>query len=284
MVTAFICLSDTYLTLCVDRKPKLPPELTDLIIAHLHDDVSALLACCLVHTSWIHGSRNQIFGSLSFHALSDLEEWAEHFSSASTSPAHHVQSLSVAGLWNMNTLWGERFNLDELHIPLLEHFRSFDQVRNLALTALNLRPMANPQVYFTHVQYSLRSLELYSPTVSSLGGLVRFISSFPYLEDLAITLTSRLVNNDEEPVYPSLQNSPPFRGNLQVLDSSNEEGVFLGKLVDLPNGVRFRSIELGCPKYEEYYQVQRLLIACGSSLEDLKLDYSFTCSLTLNLP
>lgn len=253
--------------------PKLPPELTDEIIAHLHDDVSALLSCCLVHTSWIHCSRNQIFGSVAFRMLSDLEEWAGFFPTASQSPAKHVQSLTVAGLWT--PIGTEEFDLDGLDPTMLAHFQSFDRVRNLALTALSLPSALSSHAHFAHLRGTLKSLELYSPRAPTQDHLLRFVSSFPHLEDLVITVTNRWLYDREKSQCASLETSPPFRGNLQVLDFTQEEGEFIAGLVDLPNGVSFRSIELDCPKYRDYQPVERLLAACESTLEDLQLGSSF---------
>jgi hypothetical protein len=41
--------------------PRLPPELTDRAIDHLHSDKPALLACSLVCKTWLHASRYHLF-------------------------------------------------------------------------------------------------------------------------------------------------------------------------------------------------------------------------------
>ncbi|EIW78455.1 hypothetical protein CONPUDRAFT_167459 [Coniophora puteana RWD-64-598 SS2] len=48
------------------RSP-IPPEMTDYIIDHLHDDTPALGACALVCRSWLPAARFHLFSSVSVH-------------------------------------------------------------------------------------------------------------------------------------------------------------------------------------------------------------------------
>jgi len=47
----------------------LPPEILDLIVDHLHDEPTALKACCLVSKSWVPRTWNHLFALVEFCVL-----------------------------------------------------------------------------------------------------------------------------------------------------------------------------------------------------------------------
>lgn len=258
----------------------LPQELIDNIIDCLHGDVTALQACCLVRTSWVFSCRRQLYRTVAFHTLSDLEEWENTFPDVTQSPAMQVQSLSVAGLWASQWayLGEDNFNPDEMEGCLLDQFRSFRQVRNLSLAAFNVQPLTSTQEYFSHFKPSVRSLELHSPCPANQTDLVNFICSFPRINDLVITRANRWLdqsNDDSREDSQQLQRFPVFGGILKLLDFSDPSGEFINKLVDIPNGVSFRSIELGLDKLGELEPIGKLLSSCSSTLEVLTLGHVF---------
>lgn len=252
---------------------RLPQELLDRIIDFLYDDVAALRSSCLVHTRWIPPCRNHLFASVTFHELFDLEVWADSFPSVPHSPAKYVRNLSIAGLWA--SLGDEKFNPDELEEPLLAQFRSFENVRKLVFTAINLHPSSSPETFFSHVQSSLTSLEFYSPFPTTPAELLHFVCSFPHLEDLTVT-GPNIWLEEREKRYIGLQKSPPLGGKLMLVGFSDPGGAFITRLVDLPDSVSFRSIELDFIGMEDYQPVGRLIKACASTLELLQLGSSFS--------
>ncbi len=50
-----------------------PPELTDMVVDHLHDDKPSLSACSLVSRSWLCSARYHMFHSLNIRGLSVVE-------------------------------------------------------------------------------------------------------------------------------------------------------------------------------------------------------------------
>lgn len=252
---------------------QLPRELVARVIDLLHDDPEALRSSCLVHPWWISPCRRHLFSSANFHELFDLELWADSFPSALHSPAKNVRNLSIAGLWA--SLGDEEFNPDELEGPLLEHFRSFDLVQKLTLTALNLNVVPSPELHFSHLRSSLTSLELYSPYPTTPTKLLQFISSFPRLQNLLIAGIGNWREEQEVGCFPRLETSPPLRGSLKLVDSHDPGGRFISGLVDLPNGVSFCSITVDLIS-EDYRAVGRLVKYCATPLETLQIGGSFS--------
>lgn len=251
----------------------LPQELLDRVIDFLRDEVAALRASCLVHSRLINSSRRHLFASVTLQELFDLEVWADSFPSPLHSPAKHVRTLSIAGLWAQ--LGGDDFNPNELEDPLLEHFRSFNQVQNLILTALNLHPACFPELHFSHLQSSLITLEFYSPYPTTPKKLLQFICSFPHLENLSVNGAIRWLEESKED-YTELRTSPPMGGKLKLASFIDPVGSFLIELVNLPNGLGFRSIDLDLIRIDNYRSVENLVKSCATTLEELRLGHSFT--------
>lgn len=249
-----------------------PPELIARILDFLHDDQAALRSSCLVHTWWISPSRHHLFASVDFHKLFDLELWVNSFPSVPHSPARNVRNISIAGLWA--SLGEGEFNPNELEGPVLEGFRSFNRVSKLLLTLLNLHTTSSPEIHFSHFHSSLTSLELYSPYPTTPRKLLQFICSFPRLENLLITGLSHWVEESEGDL-PRLRTSPPLGGSFKLVGSCDPSGEFMDSLVDLPNGVSFRSINLDLVLPEDYRSVGRLVKSCATTLETLRIGGAF---------
>lgn len=263
-----------------DSFVKLPKELIDIVVDYLYDDIEALKYCRLVHSSWVLTCRLHIFEHVAFHMLSDLESWVDIFPLVRESPAKQVQSLHLSGLWA--SLSDECFDPDDFNESLLHHFQSFDGVRILALTAFNIPPSRSPALQFAHFRCSLRTLKLYSPLPVKQSDLLRLICNFPRLDDLAIIQVNCWVEETGEDLDPP-QESPSFRGNLQLVGISDPNDHFIARLVDLPGGVNFQSIETQSFRVENYQPLSRLMASCASTLENLKLGYSCDCSTPIRL-
>lgn len=78
--------------------PRLPPELTDMIIDYLHDHKSALQTCSLTCKGWLNSSRHHLFDGLyvphvyqrPFTAFADFLHKAPHI-------ARHIRRLTLVG-------------------------------------------------------------------------------------------------------------------------------------------------------------------------------------------
>ena len=78
--------------------PRLPAEMLDLIIDHLHDTTHALRDCCLVSKLWVPRTRNHLFADIEFPTTNSLKSWKKMFPDPSMSPAHYAKTLSVGNL------------------------------------------------------------------------------------------------------------------------------------------------------------------------------------------
>lgn len=251
---------------------QLPQELLDSVFELLQDDATTLRASSLVHTQWINPCRRQLFASVTLRHLHDLRLWEDVFTSTTHSPARYVRKFSATGLWA--SLGDEEFNLDELKESLLGQFQSFNRVRTLVLTALNIHFTLSPGIHFSHIRSSLTSLEFCSPFATTPTKILHFICSFPHLESLSIMgLTSWLCEAKDGRI--DLQHSPPFRGTLKLVGFSDPGGTFLANLVTLPNGINFRSINLDFVRPKDYQHVGCLVQSCLGRLRTLHLGSSF---------
>ena len=236
--------------------PSLPPEILDLIVDHLHDEPTALKACCVVSKSWIQRTRTHLFASVQFHpSTSSIELWKKAFPDPSNSPAHHTRSLVIGGIPIVTAAdadeggWIRTFhNLVHLH---LESPRRED---------VSLVP-------FHGISATLRSLRL----VCTSPDILDLMCSFPLLEDLALISPSR--GSDAWNIPPT---SPKLTG---FLDLSMFGGIrplagirpFAGRLLSLPNGLHFTKIAVRLD--EGIHSVIDLVSMCSNTLESISVFY-----------
>ena len=147
--------------------PPLPPEILDLTVGHLHDDPATLKACCVVSKPWVPRTRKHLFAHVEFHhSRSPIELWRKAFPDPSNSPAHHTQSLLVAG---------PAANMGDADL-----IRTFHNVEYLTFS-LTCRAFLVP---FYGLLPAVRSLRL----LYSTSSVFDLICSFPLLEDVALDL------------------------------------------------------------------------------------------------
>jgi hypothetical protein len=75
--------------------PRLPAEMLDHVVDHLHNTEAALRNCCLVSKSWISRTRKHLFADIEFPTAKSLEAWKKTFPDPSTSPTRYTKILSV---------------------------------------------------------------------------------------------------------------------------------------------------------------------------------------------
>jgi hypothetical protein len=231
----------------------LPPEILDFIADHIRDEHATLKACCVVSKSWIHRTRKHLFARVSFYApKSHIDLWKKTFPDASASPAHHTRSLSIRGIPPITAVdmdaggWISTFhNLVHLHLETLD---SKDYQTSLAL--------------FQGLSPTLRSLRLTctSPDVLDL------ICSFPLLEDLALISLSQ--GSDVWNIPPT---SPKLTGSLDLRSFTEIRPTARG-LLDLPDGLHFSKITVGCFT-EDVESIMGLVSRCSDTLESLSISY-----------
>jgi len=148
----------------------IPPEILDLVIDHLHDDLTALKVCCLVSKSCVPRTRSHLFAGVEiyYNSGSQFELWRKAFPNPPDSPAHHAHTLTIHDIPH----------LTPADAGVGAWFRAFHNVEQLRLECLWRAPL----VPFYGLSPAVRSLRLtcVATEVSAL------ICSFPLLEDLAL--------------------------------------------------------------------------------------------------
>ncbi|KAH8105265.1 hypothetical protein BXZ70DRAFT_1004782 [Cristinia sonorae] len=82
------------------RQPRLPQELTDIVIDHLHDDKESLKACTLVSDDWFWPARFHLFNTTVITTSNEKHGLDAFLDSVATSPlqlGHQVRCLHVRG-------------------------------------------------------------------------------------------------------------------------------------------------------------------------------------------
>ena len=99
--------------------PSLPPEMLDLVVNHLCDELTTFKTCCVISKLWVPLTRKHLFGHVDFDLdRSHIERWKKTFPDPPNSPTHHTRTLSVRSLF-LTCAPSEIF-LSRLSLPLLE--------------------------------------------------------------------------------------------------------------------------------------------------------------------
>jgi hypothetical protein len=229
----------------------LPPEILDLIVDHLHDEPTALKACCVVSKSWIQRSRIHLFASVEFcPPAPPIELWKKAFLDLPNSPAHHARSLSIPDL-SLVTASG---------VGAGGWIRTFHNVVHLHLEGL-----------WTDRRVSFVPFHGFSPTLRSLSlrGISSEVSdlicSFPLLEDLA------LVSFSLSDTWNTPSTSPKLTGSLSLRSIRGIHSA-ARRLLDLPNGLHFVKLTVMCHA-GDVKPTTDLVSRCSDTLESLEVSY-----------
>jgi hypothetical protein len=241
------CGQGQRLTVLVHTTMSLPPEILDLIVDHLHDEPTALKACCVVSKSWIHRTRTHLFASVEFHpATSSIELWKTAFPDPSNSPAHHTRSLTVRGIWTVTAADADAGGW----------IHAFPNLVHLHLESLNWGELVS-LVPFHGLSPTLRSLRL----THTSSDVLDLICSFPLLEDLAFVSPS--YGNYVWNIPPT---SPKLTGSLSLSMFGGIRPV-ARRLLSLPNGLHFTKITVVLD--EDIHSVTDLVSGCSDTLETI---------------
>jgi hypothetical protein len=245
--------------------PRLPAEILDHIVDHLHDTKYTLRNCCLVSKSWIPRARRHLFADIKFHLTKDLELWKKAFPDPSTSPAHYAEALLVrcpeivtaadaeAGGWTT----------------------AFSRVVHLWLQSWALGSTSSaPFAPFHRLSPVVKSLYVEIDTLES-PHIFDLILSFPLLEDLTMNIHYKaLIEDDDGPDWPltsAQRSSPPmFTGSLKLSLMGGVKRV-IHWLLSLPGGIHFRKLIWGWTHEEHLPLVMALMEGCSHTLESLDI-------------
>ena len=236
----------------------LPQEIFDLIIDHLHDEPSALKACCLVSREWVQRARKHLFAHIEFDAFSrSVSRWSETFPDPANSPAHNARSLSI------------RYSTD-LRAEDIETFPAFPNTIHLNVETKVPLGYRFRLVPLHRISTVIRSLRLVSNSLRD-SGVFGLICSLPLLEDL--TLISHVLRPPEEWTRP--QTSPRLTGSLELYVDWGIDSV-THRLLDFPNGLHFKRIVVRVSYHQDVGSVSDLVSRCSDTLESLSIDYPFS--------
>jgi len=231
----------------------LPPEILDLTIDHLHDEPTALKACCLVSKSWVPRTRKHLFALVEFRTLqSPVERWKKNFPDHSNSPAHHTHTLCIR---NLPTLIAADTEVGAW-------IRSFRNVVQLHLERITWEGPRSPLVPFHGFSPTIRSLSLTRTSFEVFD----LICSFPLLEDLTLVLLAA----DDADRWTVPLASPKLTGSLELITPGMVPPI-ARRLLELPDGLHFVKIRVTCLNEEDARSATDLVSRCSSTLEILDI-------------
>ena len=192
-----------------------------------------------------------LFARVGFNHYTHLNAWKEAFPDPAVSPAHYTRFL-VVDCPELITV------VDTREGGLISTFSNVERLElwgKIGDGYLNLVPFHN-----------------FSPALKSLRLMFRFISpskifnlicSLPLLEDLNLDI-GELDTSDEDGTFFRPSTSPPLTGTL-TLNLYLGERYLINRLLDLPNGLHFRSIV--CRLSESLGGAAALVEGCSDTLE-----------------
>ena len=237
----------------------LPPELTDHIIAFLHDDRETLKACSLVCKNWLPSSRYSLFGHLVLHDWT-LQSFIKLLNSPVCTIPNRVHTLHIA--------WSDTGFFDTI-APYLDRFT----VRSLRLVGDRWDPVRRELEGDVLMWFSrIRELDL-GLAFSSPDHYFGLIASFPSLETLFLhfpCLTFRL--DDFQHIHSFI--FPPHLHTLVIGLAFWRP--LLSWLVSIAQFPAISIVKLYCISDAELRGVQTLLQTLGPSIHSLDLDFWFS--------
>ena len=239
----------------------LPPEILDLIVDHLRNEPAALRACCVVSKPWFPRTRKRLFARIQFDTQkSHVELWKKTFPNPSNSPAYYARSLSIRGILTVTAA----------DVDVGGWIHTFDRVVNLCLDTFGCDDRQVSLLPLHGLSHTLKSLTMSYTSIppSEVFGL---ICSFPLLEDLALLSCGDGSDTDGWDA-PSV--SPKLTGSLDLRSLGSIRSV-ARQLCDLPDGLYFNKISVGCLN-EDVESTMDLVSKCSETLESIRVSFYLT--------
>lgn len=249
-----------------------------MIIDNIQDSPADLRASSLVCRSWAHRSRRYLFGTTCLASEEDMCKWAAAFTPSPTMATTHL--VDPCQLVTTLRIGADRY-LDTSSLTLFtSNLRNFKNVKNLSLINWHPSPLMSqsPKFHFGHFVSSLRSLTLIKTTCTGAVPLLRFICTFPHLDDLDIRCLS--IHKETARNWKSLKKKrfahtiPSFSGHLSLSSYGYTPycAGFLSALVSLP--VNFSSMSLQWISVSQFQDWTTLFESSASTLKHLELSVS----------
>ena len=248
--------------------PRLPAEILDHVVDHLHGTDEALRNCCLVSKSWIPRSRKHLFADIRLPTEESLRSWKETFPDPSISPARYAKTLSVrypqvvaaaeADNWIRGFSRVVRFTMNS-------HIDSGERVRSL--------------VPFHGFSPVIKSLHMYIPALPP-SRIFNLILSFPLLENLVVAIREAWADGDdspegdETPTAAQPPNPTTFAGSLELYLKGGMNPL-AHRLLSLPGGIHFQKLTLTWIRDEDILTTTALMEGCSRTLKFIDITSDF---------
>ena len=250
---------------------RLPQEICDLIIDHLHNDKPSLRHCALVARGWVYRSQVHVFYSLILGGKL-LRRWFDTFSPSDERIHSFVKILALYPSSNFFA-----------NFPRLQEYAS--AFKNLEHLLINGRtsPYECYQFpcirWFGHLKNTLKSLQLENIAVNP-----HVVAGFPQLE-LLVVRCSRIPSvlstdgivelGDDVPAKSNFQDA--FKGTAEFdVHSWNPEVALFAAFADCPLGYDTIKIDVKPSegKRPARKAINRLISRCSNTLEVLDINFA----------
>ena len=233
----------------------LPQELIDKILRY-DGDLQTLKSCSLVSRAFYSAARPLIHSRMALGVGSAVRgsypedlPMDDIFAQADVFHARHLSTLEERGLLRYGYIREVDLDLgigNPESVLQLQQLRTLETVHTLKITRLDL-PKFMPIFDHCFSQFvpTLRSLNLDGTRCEDAHQLMEFVCRFPHLDDLALINPCALADFTYPNIPPGSKGPRPprplpFAGHLVL----NGTGSLVQCLLDLPSGIRFRSIEV----------------------------------------
>ena len=251
-------------SVCVRPFPgSFPPELVDVVIDQLYNDVNSLRTCALASSSWLPTSRYHLFNDVLFGDEASILRWTQTFPAPSGIPSY-VENLHVscASL------------LDDASDVSLD-ISTFTRLKGLFIGGNEVTPTRYRRLlsrnYFQRITLlpskSLRTFSLSFPVVP-VSDVISVVRHFPRLDDLYLKVFAVLPSDDT--VDTKTEASPSLCGTLTLVSHLNYRPI-IRNLLALPGGIHFTRLNLAVLRDDELPNLRELVDACSQTITSLHL-------------
>lgn len=235
-----------------------PQEISEIIIAHLTDNLPALRSCSLTCYSWYIAAVPHLYTTLTVdtHPGRPERQWPNPIIYM-----HIFDLLPFVKTLRINSFYG-KFSPKLFNTFTLRQFSALANVQTLNIDDLDIPSfIPNFQQYFGPFMPTVRSLRLEQPEGSNRQ-IIFFIGLFEHLDDLSL-IHRRPGKRDKEDLTLIPLFTPPLRGRLRIR-CWRDDGLFQ-EMVSLFKGIKFRVME-----FVDVGETQFLLYACVKTLQVFK--------------
>ncbi|KAJ7089243.1 hypothetical protein B0H15DRAFT_885339 [Mycena belliarum] len=243
----------------------LPPELFDIIIAQVQDDIHALAACGLVCRSWLVSSRYHIFKTTPVSLRpGNAQQFIELVNHPSSTFCTHVRSLELLS----SHVPGGSFDAQWLD-PIIGTLARLPCVTDMFIANIQWGNM-NPRTKSALLDGfpALTHLELWSTHFDSVSHLVQLICSKPLLHILGLDDLAW-----EDPSFETSACRVPYGLHSLRLSNCYKRDI-LDWLVSHEALPPIHHVQLGAVHPEDTHSIGRFLARLGPDLFTLQLEFS----------